>query len=190
MKRRFLFPLSFPPPPSSTNHNLPLRVQPASSSLLLTGPPPSFPCHESRLTNRAFPSQIFADLCGFLCEVHLHYYDSNITSSSDSVSEGLHSIVVRVSDNYGCADVGVFGLDGNLMPPLAPPEVEEGGGEGVLEEVSAASPLPAAPHSCFTTLLCSSSKLFSHPAVIQTTFSLQANFLCVPISFSLSSSWP
>lgn len=31
---------------------------------------------------------------------------------------------------------GVFSLDGDLRPPLAAPEVEEGGGEGFSEQVS------------------------------------------------------
>lgn len=124
------FPLSFSPPPSSTNHNRPLSVQPASSSLLLGSPPPIVSLsHESRLSKRSF---FLSDLCWLV-----GFFSGSATSGTCMTPA---SLVPHVSCQRDCVDVwvsnnsispwmqlwsGVFRLDGSLRPWLAAPEVEE-----------------------------------------------------------------
>lgn len=86
---------------------------------------------------------------------------------------------------------GLFGLDGDLRPSLAAPEVEEGGGEGESDQVSEPplwSPLvgcsPLTSLELHTALLCRfypsnclSTSTFSHPAAHHLTC-----YFCFPIS--------
>lgn len=138
VKRCFPFPLSFSPPPSSTNHNLPLRVQPASSSSPPHQPSPFISLsHESRLSNTACPFQIFADLWVSLWSTSEYTRKTPVSLIPEILFQGDCTACVDVWVSYNCISAwmqlwsGVFGLDGDLRPPLAAPEVEEGGGGGV-----------------------------------------------------------
>lgn len=116
------------------------QSQPASARatcLLLSPPHQPSPVislsHESRLSNTAFPAQIFADLWVSL-EKCVHSLDTGITNSSVSVSEGLHSVREWFDFDISAwmqLRSGMFSLDGDLRPWLAAPEVQQGGGEEV-----------------------------------------------------------
>lgn len=167
VKRCFPFPLSFSPPPSSTNHNLPLREQPASSSSPPHQPSPFISLsHESRLSNTACPFQIFADLWVSLWSTSEYTRKTPVSLIPEILFQGDCTACVDVWVSYNCISAwmqlwsGVFGLDGDLRPPLAAPEVEEGGrgrrggfkaGQGAASLVSVgwvfSSLFPGASHS-------------------------------------------
>lgn len=136
------FPLSFSPPPPSTNHNLPLRVQPASASS--SSPPhqppshpqpfPSVTSHDSQTQLFFFLPQIFADLWVSLRSATALTRTTPVSLNS-SVPERLHSMRGRLGVQLGVVSQRECscGLVCLVWIGTWGPDVEEGVSEQVIE---------------------------------------------------------